>query len=199
MKSPTDQPLYKYSLPLSFYLSKMAVIALALPLAFLYRDDRVILLVIIVFSLFVLMNTNYYILEVYEDKFNIIRPNFFSKFFAKGDTYYFDELSGFEYTKEDSIQDDRPSSTNGELALAVALSIFLRPRRYGSGSSLFWIGRSYNYNPASVKFDNKVNAVTEEITYTFKNANNDLKKGLEILAERMNKKAEISKNNHKNN
>ncbi len=45
------------------------------------------------------LNRNYYIIEVYNDHFNLITPSFYGNKFAETETYFFEEIKSFEFEK----------------------------------------------------------------------------------------------------
>ena len=159
----TEDTLFKSTLPVYFFFIRLIYFGCAIPLLYIAKDDYAIVLTILFLAVISTLNKLHFTVEVFKDKFNIIQPSFYGKRFDDVDTYYFNEISEFEYFKKE---------TNFKTILLGILA-----SRFVSTDSLS--------EPPVVRFKNNSNNEEQTVSYTFRRSNSTLIKGLEFISTKL--------------
>jgi hypothetical protein len=91
-------------------------------LLFLIHLDYIYIIAYFVIAFILTLNRDNKVVEVYNDRFNIITPSFYGNKFADTETYYFKEINNFEFEKG---YYDWKAATLGEIARMFLPVVFM--------------------------------------------------------------------------
>jgi hypothetical protein len=160
--------IYKNSLPVYFYIFRVCVIGVALPLLFLARNDLAVFLIIAFGAFRFTMNDAHSVLEVYPDKFVVSMPSLYGKRFENRKVYHYDQVTEMEYFEKE---------VNAKTILVGLISGSLRQLR-SSGFS----------QPPVLRFwYQEIHEEPQHINYVFRENNKELISGLMLIEEKYNR------------
>jgi hypothetical protein len=166
----SNKILYKNSLPLRFYAFRSLLLGgfiflLLIHVNYLYS------LLYFVFAFFLTLNKNNYIIEVCDENFNLILPSFYGKKFDQSETFYYSDMSSFEFEKGFY---DWKAAILGELARIIlsarfmgALFAYKKPKIYFSQKTGIKTSVEFYYNQE--KLIKAIELINEKVNLANKN------------------------------
>jgi hypothetical protein len=158
---------YKSTFPLTFYLIRGILIGGFVFICFILKDDYLIMFVCAYLTFIFTLNKDNYIIEVYPDRFNIILPSFYGKIFDQTTTYYYKDISDFEYSKG---YYDLKAAVFGEVVRKVL--------------PINNMGVMFAYQKPTLTFTDKTYK-KENISYTFNSNRESIEKGLRLVEDNL--------------
>lgn len=164
-----DGLIYKSTLPLTFYLIR-GILSGGLILICLILKDHYLIIFFSAYLTFVFtLNNDNFVIEVYDDHFNILLPSFYGTIFNQIETYYFKDITNFEFQKG---YYDFKAAIFGELVNKVL--------------PVTAVGAMFAYQKPNLTFIDKTYK-KENISYRFKSNKKNIEKGLQLVQERLKK------------
>jgi hypothetical protein len=161
--------IYKSTFPPTFYLIRGALIGGLILICLIFKDNYLIMAICAYLTFMFSLNNNNYVIEVYKDHFKILLPSFYGNKFTQIETYYFKDISNFEFSKG---YYDIKAAVFGELVRTVLPGVA--------------IGALFAYQEPTLIFIDKT-YINENISYRFKSNRESLEKGIKLAEERLKK------------
>ena len=158
--------VFKNSLPFQFYFFREVLLAGLIILLFA-KATLVYIIFYLIFAFILSFNQDNIVIEVYDDQFKIIFPSIFRKWFSKSNTFYFNEISDFKFSK---------GYYDYKLAIIGEIVRLILPIKF--------VGILFSYNRPFIEFKSNSN----EIKFTFSYNQRTLIEANEHIDRRSHKK-----------
>jgi hypothetical protein len=163
MKDPNIT--FKNSLPLQFYALRGLLLG-GLIFLVLIHIHYFYLSLYFVFAFFFSLNQNNYIIDVDNDSFNLILPSIYGSKFTETQTYFFNEISSFEFEK--GYYDWKAAILGEVFRLAIPVG---------------FMGPAWAYKKPKISFTLKTE---KKISVDFSYNQDSLMKAIELINEKVN-------------